>query len=1107
MAEYAERFAENDIDINVLPDLTDQHLKDLGVSLGHRLKMLRAIRELARAAPATPQSPAVTEPVARGAERRQLTVMFCDLVGSTALSARFDPEDLREIIGGYHQRCAEVIAKAGGFVAKYMGDGVLAYFGYPRAHEDDAERAVRAGLEAIAAVSALKSRAPLQMRVGIATGLVVVGDLIGSGEAQERGIVGETPNLAARLQAIADPDAVVIADGTRKLLGNLFDLQDLGPCDLKGLGGPMRAWMALRPSTVESRFEALHAAGLTALIGREEEIDLLLRRWKRAKIGEGQVVLLSGEPGIGKSRLAVALLDRIGIEPHTYMRYFCSPHHSQSALHPLIQRLERAAGFEPGDEAPARLDRLDALLAQTAASAEDAAIFAELLSLPGSDRYPRLDLTPQQRRKRTIEAILRRLDAMASQQPVFAIFEDVHWIDPTSLEVLSRMVERVRKLNVLLVVTFRPEFDPPWAGQSHVTVLMLNRLGPHDCRDLLKGIVGNKELSGDVVDEIIARTDGVPLFVEELTKAVVEAGTIAAARDELAAIPTSPLVVPATLHASLMARLDRLGPAKEVAQIGAAMGREFSYELVSAVARCSEPELADALDRLTDASLLFREGTPPHATFLFKHALIQDAAYGTLLREARRDLHARIAKTLDENFPETRDTQPEILAHHYTEAGLTEAAMEWRRKAGDRALRRSAFVEAIAHLGKAIGLAEGAADESSQRLLRLQLQIAYGQAVMNARGYGAPETTAAFARARELAAGIEDAAERYSAYYGAWASTYVRGELAPMRELAEEFLRDAACRPELPEAGVAHRVFGGTCWFQGDFVTARRHLEQALAGYDPERDRSLAFRFGQDVVVSAMINLAHVLWPLGELERARRLVEEALTRAMQSAHVPTMAYGQYYKCLFEAVARDAARATPHADALVGLSREHGLPFFLTSGTFYHGWTRWHAGHREAGTAEMRRGIALAREHGIGLTMPLYGLLLAEAEAEAGRVEAGLISLENLLPEIERTGQRWFEAEVNRLRGELLLRREPPGAAAAEAAFIRAIEIARNQQTRTFELRAALSLAKFYQATGRGQAAHELLVPALVGFSDGPELPEVGESLRLLRSLDQISGVV
>jgi class 3 adenylate cyclase len=563
MSEYAARFDENGINVAALPHLTDQDLKEIGVLLGHRRIMLAAISKLAGAAPATPEPTPRAEPKSQDtAERRQVTVMFSDLVGSTALSARMDAEDLRELISAYQKCVTEAVRRFGGFVAKYMGDGVLVYFGYPQAHEDDAERAVRTGLELIAAVTGLKTRAPLQTRVGIATGLVVVGDLIGSGEAQERGIVGETPNLAARLQGIAEPNTVVIAEGTRRLLGNLFEVQDLGARDLKGVAGQARAWAVLRVSAVESRFEALHATGLTPLIGREEELELLLRRWVRAKTGEGQVVLLSGEPGIGKSRLTAALLERLAAEPHTRLRYFCSPQHTDSVLYPIISQMERAAGLARDDSPQTKLDKLDAVLALGPASVQDAALFAEMLSLANDGRYPALVLTPQQRRQRTLEALTAQVETLSRQNPVLMIFEDVQWADPTSLEGFGRAVDRIRTLRVLLVVTLRPEFAPPWIGQPHVTPVTVNRLTQREISAMIDRVVGNKQLPASICQDIIERTDGIPLFVEEVTKVVLEAGSEAAGAQAVSMVPSPAVAVPPSLHASLMARLDRLGFAK-----------------------------------------------------------------------------------------------------------------------------------------------------------------------------------------------------------------------------------------------------------------------------------------------------------------------------------------------------------------------------------------------------------------------------------------------------------------------------------------------------------------------------------------------------------------
>ncbi len=804
LGQYEAAFRENAIDDTVLPNLTAEDLKDLGVVVGHRRKLLDAIASLRADATAKAPPPAAlpaTDITAKDtADRRQVTVMFSDLVGSTALSARMDPEDLREVISAYQKCVAETVRHLGGFVARYVGDGVLVYFGYPRAHEDDAERAVRAGLELITAVAGLKTCAPQQVRVGIATGLVVVGHL--TGDPEEHGMVGETPNLAARLQIIAEPNMVVIAESTRRLLGSFFHLEDLGTRSLKGIGGPVRVWAALRASSVEGRFEALHATDLTALVGREEETELLLRCWSKAKTGEGQVVLLTGDAGIGKSRLAVALVERLAGEQYTRLRYFCSPQHTNSALYPIIGQMEHAAGLAHDDTPQARLDKLNAVLEQTSTSIEDAALFAQMLSLPNDGRYPLLDLTPQQRRQRTLEALAAQAAKLATQHPILMIFEDAHWADPTSLELLNRTVDRIKTIPALLIVTFRPEFKAPWAENSHVTSVTLNRLGKGEVAALIARLVGNKELPADVMAEILERTDGIPLFVEEMTKAVLEAEGEVEARRIVAAIPSPAVRVPASLHASLIARLDRLGPAKELAQIGAAIGRELSHPLLAAVVRKPEAELQTALARLIGAGLLLQQGSAPHATYFFKHALVRDAAYSTLLRERRRALHARIAETLESQFPEISENQPELLARHCTEAGQIEKAAALWGKAGLRSAQRSALVEAAEQLRRSLDQIATLTPTSALRREEIKLQVALITPLLHVRGYAAPETRAAVERARLLIEQAEALGEPpedplllFSVLYGFWVANLVAFNGDVMRELAVQFLALADRQP------------------------------------------------------------------------------------------------------------------------------------------------------------------------------------------------------------------------------------------------------------------------------------------------------------------------
>jgi class 3 adenylate cyclase/predicted ATPase len=1112
LSQYETLFRQNDIDAEVLSELTDGDLEKFGVSLGHRMRLLKAIASLGStetaAKPATPV-PLQTSPDV--AERRQLTVMFCDLVGSTAMSARLDPEDMREIIGAYHRCCAGLIERNGGFVAKYMGDGVLVYFGYPQAHEHDAERAVQAGLAIVEAALKLVTAAgsPLHVRVGIATGLVVVGDLIGSGESRERGVVGETPNLAARLQGIAEPGTVVIAEGTRRLLGSLFELRDLGARRLRGIAGPVQAWTALRRSSVESRFEALHVSGLTPLVGREEEFELLLRRWSKAKSGEGQVVLLSGEAGIGKSRLTAAVLERLAGEPHTRLRYFCSPQHTDSAFHPIIGQMERAAGLSRHDAPQARLDKLDVVLAQTSTSMQDATLFAEMLSLANDGRYPALNLTSQQRRQATLDALAAQTEALARSRPVLMIFEDAHWADPTSLEAIGRMVDRTAALRVLLIVTFRPEFAPPWIRQPHVTALTINRLAHQEIDAMIDHVAGNKLLLADIRQDIIERTDGIPLFVEEITKAVLEAQGEGEARQTVAVIPSPTLSVPASLHASLMARLDRLGSAKELAQIGATIGREFSYALLTAVARRPEAELAESLDRLVRSGLTSRQGSPPDATYVFKHALVQDAAYGTLLREPRRALHARIAEALESQFTEIAENQPELLARHCSEAGLTEKAAGLWGKAGQRSLERSALVEAVEQLTRAIGLIAALAPTPALRREEIKLQVALITPLLHVKGYAAPETKAAAERANllieqatALGEPLKDPLLLYSVLYGVWVANYIAFNGDAMRELAAQFLVLAEKQGSVVPVVVAHRIMAVSLLCTGDILQARVHSDQAAALHNPAEHRPVATRFGQDNGVAILAYRSLGSWLLGYPAASLADVESAVKAAREIGQAATLMFVLAHTALAHLVSRNYAAAKGEAEELATVAGDKGAFFWKAIGTMAQGWVFALSGKASDAADLLTSGLGAFRSTGSTLWIPLHMSCLAIAHRDLDRFDEAWRCISEAMTAIETTGERWYEAEVLRVGGEIAMISPERDTAKAEMFFDRALAVARQQQAKSLELRAAMSMARVWRDRGRRDAARDLLAPVYGWFTEGFDTLDLKEAKALLDALEK-----
>jgi class 3 adenylate cyclase/predicted ATPase len=1093
MQQYEEAFRDNAIDPAVLTDLTADDLKDLGVSLvGHRRKLLAAIAALRTDVGPVPEAAAAGP----AAERRQLTVMFCDLVGSTALSARVDPEDLRGIIGAYHRCVAEIVEGFGGFVARYMGDGVLVYFGYPQAHEDDAERATRCGLALVDRVPKLNQAEKLHARVGIATGLVVVG-----GEVVEHDVVGDTPNLAARLQALAEPDTVVVAASTRRLTGDLFEYRDLGEIELKGIAGRVPAWQALRPSAVESRFEALRARGLTPLVGRGEEIELLLRRWHRARGGEGQAVLLSGEPGIGKSRLAAALQEHLADQPHARLRYFCSLQHQDSPLHPFIAQLERAARFARDDSVAARLDKLETLLTpNNADSAEMTGLIADLLGLVSEGRYPLLPHDPRRKREMTLSALLGQLERLARQKPVLMIFEDAHWADSSSLELLDRTVDRVTQLPVLLVISFRPEFQPAWLGQAHVSLLTLSRLAQRDTAALATAVTAGKSLPREILDLIIERTDGIPLFIEELTKSVIEGGPLHETDNAFVlGGPLPPVAIPSSLQASLMERLDRLAPVREVAQIAAAIGREFSYELLAAVARRADADLHDALNRLAEAGLVFRRGIPPRSSYLFKHALVQDAAYSTLLHSRRRELHGRIALVISERFPEVSENQPEILAHHLSNAGQPLEALEFWNKAARIARGRSAFAEATALLRRGLELIPSL-PEAARAEHEVRFQMALGQVYQAMRGYGSPEAEAAFDRASQLCEARTDSSELMPVLIGLRAVNQVQGRSRRARDHAVRCLGIAETLGDRFFAVLAHASLGHTLSIMGRFSEARESLATAVAEYRPGDFARSTLAFGIEPKVIALTTAGWNEWFLGYPDSALAAALGAIALARELGHPQTLDQALNNAPYTHLLRREPNAALGDIEGGLALAREHGFTMRIGQLRVLEGWVGLLKGDSEQAVRKISGGMSRYEATGARTWRTFRLALLAESYRKAKRIDEGL----SALSEARETGvaqdEYWWDAELWRLQGDLLLDSPHREAEQIEGCYSAALETARRQQAKGWELRAATSLARLRRDQGRRAEGRDLLAPVYTWFTEGFGTPDLKDAKALLDEL-------
>ena len=1103
LGHHAKAFAENGIAGDLLPDLTDADLRELGLKLGDRKRLLKAIAALA--AGSTDAGSEIPEPTAgpalpREAERRQLTVMFVDLVGSTELAAKLDPEDMRAVLRVYQNTVAGEIGRFEGHVAKFMGDGVLAYFGFPRAHEDEAERAVRAALALAQMVGELTAPtgAALSARIGIATGLVVVGDLIGEGAAQEEAVTGGTPNLAARLQGIATPGQVVVADATRRLLGAGFEIEDLGERELKGIGEPVPAFAVKGERPVESRFAArAGSASMTPIVGRDQELALLLERWRQAKGGEGQLVLLTGEAGIGKSRITEAMIEAVAGEPHSLIRYQCSPYHAGSALHPAIHHLAHAAEIDPDDDPERRLGKLEAWLARTdgpTATPEATALLATLLDLDATARYGALVLTPQQRRARTLAALVDQLIGSAARRPVMWVVEDAHWIDPTTLEMLELALERVQGSAVLVVVTARPTFGASFASHPVATRLVLNRLARAAAQLIVDRITDGKRLPEAVLDEIAVRSDGVPLFVEEMTKAVLELGALLETADAYhLGGPVSGLAIPASLHDSLMARLDRLHPVREVAQAAAVIGRSFDHATIAALTELPAVALADAMRRLVEAELVFRRGTPPDATYLFKHALVRDAAYESLLKTRRAEMHARLVDVLERSV----NASPEVKAQHAEAGGLTGRALGYWEQAGTQALARPAYLEAIAQLDNAVRLCRKMGGDERWRRREQGLHLKLGQALIANQGYQAPATLRTFEHALRLADDMADVSLQLPALFGLWAGHHIAG--TGSANLARRYAALAETQSEAGPRLVGQRALGLERFYEGRFAEALALTNRALEIYDPIVHRDLAQLFGHDPRAAAANYKAWSLWHLGFPDQAASVIQDNLRWIREVDHANTTGLVLCFGTMTHIWLRQPDRVEVAAREALRLADEMTLPLWHAWASIHLGWALSQQG-TAPGLEEIEAGLREARGIGAGRFEPFHLGLAAQAYARAGRRDEAWGRLAEALAALARGHHRAFAADLYRLRGVLSLHLAAGRAAAAEADLCQALAITREQELPSLELRVATSLARLWAEQGERQKAYDLLAPVYGWFTEGFDTADLKDAKALLGEL-------
>jgi class 3 adenylate cyclase/predicted ATPase len=1076
---------------------------ECGARLGGRVAEPEPAPKYLSAAPAAPERPAAQ------AERRQLTVLFCDLVGSTELSSRLDPEDLREVIGAYYRCVADTIARFDGFVARYMGDGALAYFGFPSAHEDNAERAVRAALALVTGVGELAVLGqPLRTRIGIATGMVIVGEIVRAGAAAEQTALGETPNLAARLQALAEPDTVVIADTTRRLVGNAFEFRDLGAVALKGFEVSPRAWRVLGRKRAERRIEApaakvQHAPhpegtanlGPTPLVGREQELALLRDRWSQVLEGQGRVALLCGDGGVGKSRLVQAMVGEVGETQHTTIEFRGSAYHTNSPLYPVSHVLPGVLGWGRDEPDAQKRAKLEAFCARYRVSTEEGLpLLAALLSLPVAERFPLPPMSPERQKQRTLQTLLGAVLTLAADEPVLLVVEDLQWIDPTTMELIALIVGRIPSVRLFALFTARRDFKPDWPAHSHVTQLVLMRFSERQSERMVEHVAGGRPLPPEVVSEIVAKTDGVPLFIEELTKMVLESGLVEAEGDRYRLTGALPaLAIPATLQDSLTARLDRLATVKTVAQLCATLGREFSYAMLRAVAPLDEGALQHELARLVDAELLYQRGVGPDVSYVFKHVLLQEAAYQSLLRSTRQQYHARIAQVMVERFVDEAEARPEFVARHFTEAGLPEAAARWWQRAGQHAFRRASCAEAIAHYHKGLGVLGSLPRSDERDQLELGFEVELGYALIPVRGWAAPETAQAFTRAGALSRQIGDAPKLFRALWGLGAFHFVRGDQRQARQVADQCLAVAQHGDDADALIEARYLRGIVACAMGEFAAGCADLEECIRLYGNEVRDAHRVQYGQDARASALGWLAMALWARGEPDAALERAEEGLAFVRGAVQPFLLARGLAGVGFVRLFRGEPQGPDSPLQAALDLCVEQGFGYFHAVVSAFHGAGLAAQGSAEEGIALIESNVAALRVVGAELLFTLILGHLAAARLARGNVDAGLAAIDEGLDCAARTGERWGEAELHRIRGHLLLSRNAGEGGEAERCFVKALDVARAQQAKTYELRAARSLAQWWQGQGRGGEARTLLSRALAAWPETLDTPDLRDA--------------